>query len=121
MEEEITALLAGVAGGRRHWFQAPQDAPRPYVVMQRITGRANYHMKGPSGYVLSRVQIDCYADTRTEAKVTARAVTAALSGYRGGTIQGMFLDGQRDLPAADAGDVSSLFRTSIDFTIHHGD
>lgn len=121
MEEEITALLAGVAGGRRHWFQAPQEEARPYVVLQRISGLANYHMKGPSGYVFSRVQIDCYADTRTEAKTVARAVSEALSGYRGGTIQGAFIDGQRDLPAADAGDVSSLFRTSIDITIHHGD
>lgn len=120
MEEALTALLAPVAGERRYWGRKPQSDPaRPYVVMQRIDGVRDYHMKGASGYVASRVQIDCYGETYTSTKATARAVRDTLSGYRGGIIQGIFLDGERDLPAADAGEVTNLFRTSLDFMVHH--
>lgn len=94
---------------------------RPYVVMQIVSGLSDYHMQGPSGYVVNRIQIDCYAETYTGAKATARAVRNILSGHKGGVIQGAFLDAERDLPAADAGEVTNLFRTSLDFMIHHSE
>jgi hypothetical protein len=119
MEEEITALLASVAGGRRYWVRAPQDAARPFVVLNRITGIIDYQMNGPSGYVSSRIQADCYADTYSATKATARAVKTVLSGYNGGTIQGAFIDNERDLPASDAGEVTNLFRTELDILVHH--
>jgi hypothetical protein len=122
METVLTSLLASVAGGRRYWVRKPQSDPgRPYVVMQRATRLPNYHMKGASGYVFSRVQIDVYGDTFASTKAAADALKAVLSGYSSGIIQGAFLDGERDLPAADAGEVSTLFRISLDFTIHHGE
>jgi hypothetical protein len=121
MEEAITALLASVAGGRRYWVRAPQQAGRPFVVLNRISGLPDYHSQGPSGYVASRVQADCYAETYTAAKQVARAVKAALSGYRGGILQGVFADNERDLPAADAGEVKYLFRTSLDLIVHHSE
>lgn len=119
MEEAITALLASVAGGRRYWVRAPQATARPFVVLNRISGVADYHTQGASGYVASRVQADFYGETYDTAKQVARAATAVLSGYRGGLIQGIFVDSQRDLPAADAGEVKHLFRISIDFIVHH--
>lgn len=120
MEEALTALLASVAGGRRYWVRKPQTDPaRPYIVMQRIGGLPDYHMQGPSGYVASRVQIDVYADTFTSAHSTADQVVGLLSGYRDGDIRGVFVDGLRDLPASDAGEVSHLFRVSIDVIVHH--
>lgn len=121
MEEALTDLLAAVAGGRRHWVRAPQTAVRPFLVLNRIDGQPNYHMQGSSGFVSSRVQIDCYADTYTAATAAARSVKTLLSGYKGGTIQGIFIESERNLPAADAGDVNSLFRTSIDITVLHGE
>ncbi len=122
MEKALTALLASVAGGRRYWVRKPQREPaRPYVVMQRISGVHDYHLQGPSGYVASRVQIDCYGDTYDSAASTAGAVRGVLSGHRGGVFQGIFLDGERDLPAADAGEVTNLFRVSLDFMIHHSE
>jgi hypothetical protein len=119
MEEAITALLSGVAGGRRHWGRAPQGVALPYVVMQRISGIRDYVTTGPSGYVQSRVQFDVYASTYGSARTTARALVAALSGHSGGTIQGIFIDSERDLPASDTGEVSHLFRVSIDAQVHH--
>lgn len=121
MEEAITALLASVASGRRYWTVAPQTAPRPFLVLNRVDGIRDYHMQGPSGYVASRVQIDVYADTYTATKATGRAVISTLSGYSGGDIQAIFIEGERDLPAADAGIVTNLFRTSIDIIVHHGE
>jgi len=120
MEQVITVLLASVAGGRRYWVRKPQTEPtRPYIVMQRITRLPSYHMQGSSGHIFSRLQCDVYGDSFTVTKGAADAMKALLSGYRDGIIQGIFIDGERDLPAADAGDVTDLFRISIDFTIHH--
>jgi len=119
MEETITALLASVAGGRRHWVRAPASTARPYIVLNRIAGRADYTFQGPSGYVESRVQADIYADTYGAAKATARQVITSLSGRRTGSILGIFLDAERDLPVEDAGAVTHLFRVSLDFNIHH--
>lgn len=121
MEEAITKLLALVAGGRRFWVRAPQGTARPFVVLNRVSGVHDYHLQGASGYVASRVQVDSYADSYTEAKGVARSAIDALSGHRGGTIQGIFIDSERDLPAADSGEVNQLFRTSVDFIIHHSE
>lgn len=119
MEEAITQLLSGVAGGRRFWVRAPQSAQRPFIVLNRVSGVRDYHFRGPSGFVQSRVQADVYADSYTAAKNTARAVRNALSGHSSGTIQLIQLDNERDLPASDAGEATHLFRTSLDLTISH--
>jgi hypothetical protein len=121
MEEALTALLSGVAGGRRFWLRAPQGTAFPYVVMQRISGVRDYTMNAPSGYVASRVQFDVYAESYGTVKFTARALVDALSGHKGGAIQGVFIDSERDLPASDTGEVSHLYRVSIDAQIHHGE
>jgi Protein of unknown function (DUF3168) len=119
MEALLTDLLASVASGKRYWLRTPQGTKPPYVVMQRISGPRDYHAQGASGLVKSRVQIDCYAATYEDVKATARAVVKALSGRRVGIIQAIFIDGERDLPAADAGEVTNLFRTSLDIMVHH--
>lgn len=121
MEEQLIALLVNVAGGRRYWGRAPQSEPLPFVVMNRIDGARNYTTRGPSGFVQSRVQLDCYAETYTEAKGVARAVRDDLSGVTSGEIQGIFIDAERDLPAADAGEATHLYRVSIDILVNHGE
>ena len=119
MEQEITTLLASVAP-RRFWGRAPQTAPvRPYVVLTRISGVREYHTQGPDGVVSSRVQIDVYADTYIAAHNTGNAIVGMLSGYRGGSIQGVFVDNQRDLTGIEGGDPNELFRQSIDVIVQH--
>lgn len=119
MEEALRAALASVAGGRVYWGRAEQGAAFPYVVLNRITGIRDYHTRGPSGYVQSRVQVDCYAETYLAAKGAARSVSAIMNGYSGGDIQGVFIDSERDLPAENAGPADYLFRVSLDLMIHH--
>ncbi len=119
MEELLTSMLAGVAGGKRYWVRAPQKDKPPFVVMNLVSRPRDYNFQRASGYVVSRFQIDCYADTYTAAKGLARLVRAAVSGRRFGIVQGIFIDSERDLPAADAGEVKHLFRTSLDIIVHH--
>lgn len=127
MEETLMALLLGatavtaLAGQRIRLGRADQADARPYVVLQKASVQPNYHMQGASGYVATRVQIDCYSDTFTQTTKLARAIKATLSGRSSGNIQGIFIESERDLPAADAGSVSNLFRTSIDITVHYGE
>jgi hypothetical protein len=125
MEEQLVALLLGAAGvtalvsDRIEWGVASQGLAAPYLVLQRIDGLRDYHMQGASGLVASRVQIDVYSEKYSTTKLIARAVIAALSGHRGGMFQGIFLDGERDLPAASPGEVTALLRISLDFMVHH--
>lgn len=119
MEQTLTNLLASVAP-RRFWGRAPQAAPtRPYVVLSRVSGVRDYHSQGESGYVASRVQIDVYADTYSAANATANGIITTLSGYRGGTIQAVFVDSERDLTGIEGGDPNELFRLSVDVIVHH--
>ena len=124
MEEALSSILSTVAGGRRYWVRAPQSlSTRPYIVMHRVSGNRDYHMGGPSGYVQSRVQIDIYDDSYGGAKVVARAIRDTVSGFTGTIgglqIQKITVESERDLPADDAGEITFLFRTTLDLMIHH--
>ncbi len=124
MQEALTTILSSVAGGRRYWLRAPQSlSTHPYVVLNRVSGNRDYHMAGASGYVRSRVQVDVYAETYGSAQTTVRAVRDAVSGFAGtvgGTqIQFITVESERDLPVDDAGNITNLFRISIDLMIHH--
>jgi hypothetical protein len=128
MEEELIALLVSNAGvsarlsGRVYFGRKPQGEPAlPYAVLTVANRTRSYDMRGDAGHAMTRVQVDVYATTYKDAKAATRAVSSALSGYRGGLFQGVFLDGERDLTGMDAGDVNPLFRISTDFMIHHNE
>lgn len=124
MEEALTALLASVAGGRRYWVRAPANInvnAGPYLVLNRVDGVPSYDYQGSAGYVQSRVQVDVYGKTYTATKDAVRALVAAVSGQSTGDIQAIFVNSERDLPAADAGEVNNIFRTSVDLILHHGE
>lgn len=119
MEEMLTALFAALAGGQRYWVRAPQDASRPYIVMTRISSVRGYTMQGDDGLPQNRVQVDVYADIYTDARDISQQIIDLASGYRSGDTSGIFVDGRRDLPASDAGEVAHLFRVSIDLMVWH--
>ncbi len=124
MEEVLVAMLlksaalTAIVGTRIHWGRSPQGAAAPYVTLQVISAPRRYTMRGRSGHVPKRVQADVYGRTYTETKQAARALFAAVSGRRAGMIQTVMVEDERDLPAADAGDVNHLFRTSQDLIVH---
>ncbi|SDP92492.1 Protein of unknown function [Phyllobacterium sp. YR620] len=118
------AGVSAALSNRINWGRKPQsDLGLPYAVLQKISGLPDIHMRAPSGLITSRIQVDIYSETYTAMLAAYRAILALLSGYSGtvsGTnFQGVFLDADRDLPAADAGEVNNLFRKSLDFIIWH--
>ena len=122
--EALTSILSGVHGGRRYWVTVPQSqATRPYIVMHRVGGVRDYHLKGPSSLVHSRVQVDIYDETYGGAKTVARDVVAAVSGFvgviNGVQIQLITVLNEGDKPANDTGDITNLSCTPIDLMIHH--
>lgn len=120
MEEELLALLSGIAGGLVYWGRRPQSVTgTPYVVLQRISQPRDYHMQGQSSLVETRVQVDAYGRTFTEASTTAKEVIATASGHRQGAFGGIFVARMQDLPATEADDSEELFRTSLDLIIHY--
>lgn len=128
MEAALTSLLladaglTALVGDRVHWLRLPQDVDvKPYVNLQRVSGPRDYTMRGPSGYAVGRVQIDAWGLTYGSAKGAANAVITALSGYRSNSIQGVFVESERDDTGDDAGGVNRLFRTSVDVMIHYSE
>lgn len=132
MEEALIALLASVSGGRVYWMLAPQGLSADdgsYIVMRRVDGVRDYAMSGPTGYVQTRVQLDCYGKTYAAAKTAARAVEAVISGYSSATdggsppstsgVLGIFVISERDATFPDAGDKNHLFLVSLDAMVHH--
>lgn len=126
MEETLTTLLltnssvTGLLGDRVNWVRRPQaDGTFPACVLQRVDGERQYHTKAPDGLVASRVQIDVWGETYASAKNAMRAVLAVLNGYRSGSIQGAFIETERDLPDETNDANVRLFRCSADITIWH--
>lgn len=129
MEEALVGyMLAGTAlaalvGSRIHWVYSPQGTASPRIVLYRISGVRDMSLNnGPTGFVSSRVQVDCIGTSYSSAKAVARAVEARLSGYSGTLgstrLEGVFLVGERD-DFFDTETPDKLFRTSLDFNIWH--
>ncbi len=123
MEEFLTSLLAGVAGGRRYWVRAPAGVERPYLVLQRIGAVRPRTIDGRTHVIEGRVQLDVWAESYTSARTTLRAALAAVDRQKGSygttTILGVFVEGENDLPGEDAGGASRLWRASADLIVHY--
>lgn len=127
MEEALVAKLlasAGVTalvGNRINWTRRPQGNATPAVVLNMIDGSPGYTLAGPDGLYRNRVQVDCWAKTYAQAKLTARAVDAALSGFKGVSggvsFRAVFIDSERDDYAAEGPD--PLNRTMLDLMVWH--
>jgi len=86
-------------------------------VLNTISDIGGYLITSPDGVSQARVQVDCYAGTYGAAKLLSRAVLAALSGYSGGVIQGVFHAGSRDGRDGGTNEASRAFFVSFDFTL----
>lgn len=126
MEQALTTYLLAssglttLVGTRVHWASRPQGSTLPAVILTRISGVRDYTLAGASGYVESRVQIDCWARTYGAAKTTAQAVRNALHALLPAgspPILGLSIDGERDSFEGDPPE--ALSRTSLDVIIHH--
>ena len=126
MEEALVQYLlaspaSALVSNRIYWLQRPQASALPAVTLTRVSAIHNYHHRGDSGLIESRVQVDCWATTFAGAKGASRAIIAHLTGATfeqdGIRFQGAFVDGERD---TFEGDVNPpLYRASVDFMLWH--
>lgn len=76
---ELSAPLMALVGTRVGPFgEVDQDTPMPYVVWQTISGTPELYLDNRPDIDQSRVQIDVWAATGTEAEQVAEAVRDAL-------------------------------------------
>jgi len=113
MEEHLYTLLSGAVSFPVAWGAFGPGASTPRAIMYRISDVRDMHMQG-TGLMEGRVQIDCYGTTYADAITASRDIRAALEGYRGGPIHGVFLQAVRDQTDDDA---QLLHRVSLTFLI----
>lgn len=106
VEKAIRSILvddgtvAGLVGNRIYPLVRPDGTGSPAITYQQISGFRDHVMTGPSGFVESRFQLNCWADTYAEADALADAVRSAVDGYSGTkesvVIQGIHLVDEGD-------------------------
>ena len=117
MEEHLYSLLSGAVSFPVAWGTLGSGTSTPRASIYRTSGVRDMKLDG-LGLMETRVQIDCYGQTYAEAIGASRDVRAAVEGYRGGPIQGAFLEAVRDGFEDDA---ELLHRVSLTFSITHRD
>lgn len=103
------AIAASVpaGSGKYHIYPnvLPQSVQTTSIVYQEVSQLGDHHNEGPSGIARTRLQIAAWAKTPPAARALALLIKARLDGYRGTmgsggaavTVQGVFLQDQRDL------------------------
>lgn len=113
MEEHIDELLVSELSFTFAWGSLGKGVALPRAVITRVGGLREMHTGG-TGLMQGRLQIDCYGGSYPQALDASREVRAALEGYRGGPVQGVFLQAVRDGSEEDA---ELLHRVSLSFSI----
>ncbi len=127
MEEALIAKLLATSGissivsTRVYPGSLPQGGPRPAITVNRISGAPLYADDGEVGLEDARVQVDCWADTYTGAKLLARAVRDCLSAFAGSVsgvnFRNIMVDAERDLREGGGNSAEYPFRVSLDFIV----
>lgn len=117
MEEALYSYLSGEVGFPVAWGSLGDGVGLPRASIYRTGGIRDMHLSG-NGLMTTRVQIDCYGGTVEESHSAETDIRSALEGYRGGDIQGVFLEAVRDGFDEDA---QLLHRVSLTFAVWHRD
>jgi len=132
MKEALRAALlaapgiTGLVGQRIHWAALPRSMALPAIALHQISGVRDYQMNTPAHLVAARVQADCWANSNKDASRVARAINAAIGGYRGTVagvlLHGAFLESEQDLTDVGGGAPAELLhRVSQDWIIWHAE
>lgn len=123
MEETLTiALLAqgsitAQIADRLSWQLRPQGKGLPALCLHLISRPRTYHMAGEDSVSPGRVQVNCLAATRAQAKALADAVIAYASGLTAlSGISVIHCDDERDLPPDHQADAVTFGR-AVDLLI----
>lgn len=114
------AGVSALVGTRIDWGVRPQNAALPCIVLTIVADQRPQHMGGLMDSRATRVQIDCYGQTRASAVALREAVIAAIlpqATVSGVTFQRAFIDTVRNIDAQT--DTGVVFRDMIDAQIWH--
>jgi hypothetical protein len=128
MEEGLVAFLLASAGltalvgNRIDWASRVAGSPTPSVVLTVVSVDRDYHGRGASGLVATRVQVDCWAKDYSASLAVSREIRTLLNGYRGpmgaAQVQGTFLASERQSFEQGSGG-EDFYRVSIDIFLHY--
>lgn len=89
------STVEGLVDTRIYPVQLPQKPVLPAIRYSVISGFRTHSTPGTHGLARQRMQLDCYANTYSEAYTLAEAVRQCVDAYRGAagssTVQGAFL------------------------------
>ncbi len=83
-EERVYAILSAasgvtsIVGTRIFWDVAEASAAAPFVVLSLVSGVPDDELSGDTAFDRIRVQVDCYATTKSAALTLGAAVRAAI-------------------------------------------
>ena len=117
MESHLYTLLSDAVSFPVAWGAMGDGTGTPRASVYRVGGLRDMHLQG-KGLMQGRLQIDCYGKTWAEANGAGDDIRAALEGYRGGPVQGAFLEAIRD---GFEGDAQLLQRVSLTFSVTYAD
>jgi len=100
----------------------PQHATLPAITYNQISATRVHVLAGPGGKARRRIQVDCWAATKTEAEALADTVRRSLDGFYGSmrdTVVGSTrIDNEQYFFEEEAG-VTGIERVSHDYIIAH--
>jgi hypothetical protein len=105
-------VLQSLVNGCVYPSVAPENAPAPRIVYQRVGGARLASLCGPADLRNSRFQIDAWAKTCEQANTLIQAIELALTGS---TLNAIPLGEAEDGYEAEA----KLYRARQDFSIWH--
>ena len=103
-----------------HWNAKPQKAPYPAAVLLVVFDGRSQNMSGFDGYRETRVQIDCFAETKPDAVALREAVIAAIT--PAATQSGVSFLRAQQITVVDRGtntEVGFIYRELIEASIWH--
>jgi len=119
-----SAGVTSLVGTRITLKTAPTNYGYPRITLNLINTNTDHHLGGASGLANSRVQVDCWSKTSTQATALGAAVRSALDTYSG-TSDGLVIDSciiedeSDEYEAPTDGSQRGTHRTRIDFSVWH--
>lgn len=120
IESDLVAVLTGDAGiaalvGQRVYpLVLPQNPTLPAIVYQEVQGTARAGADGDMGQRESRFLVSWWASSFSAVKVGKGLMLGLLSGYSGGDIERIEVDGLRD----DYDPETNRFRQQVELVVY---
>jgi Protein of unknown function (DUF3168) len=115
--------ISTIAGDRIQPIPAPEDLSQyPLITYQAVSDRPmDQNCDGPSGVTEMRIVFDCLAKRYLDARTLARAVKAALNGFKGALPDGSYIEDVQTGMVDRFEDGSRIYCTSVHALVRYRD